>query len=168
MKTLTAALALVALSATAAFAESASSSDRHFVRVAMEGGFSEVAMARQALARTNDPDSRAFAQQMIADHTRGNAQLAHIASTLGLDAPQRPSAGAREEMDRLGNLPPDAFAREYLAYEVMDHQDDIEAFREERASTANWRLRNYTDGSLLVLREHLRLAQAGDEHVQDM
>lgn len=68
-------------------AATGSMTPQHFVNQAVWGGDKEVALGRLALERSQNPDVRAFAQRMIADHSRANNRLITIADNEGLSYP---------------------------------------------------------------------------------
>ena len=52
-----------------------------FVNQAAQDGMTEVAVGKAALARSQDPSVRSFAQRMVNDHGKANAELASIATS---------------------------------------------------------------------------------------
>jgi len=160
MKTLAAIIIASAFAgSTALAAMGITPADRHFIRSAMEGGVSEIALAQQVLRQTSDPTARAFAHRMIRDHSQNDRQLEQVAQSLGMNPPQHPDSDAQQEMQQLAGMRPEAAAREYLRYEVSDHHKDIADFTQELSTTSNDQIRSYVQASLPVLHAHLRLAE---------
>src|SRR5581483_11313460 len=58
-----------------------------FVSDAVWGGDKEVALGKLAQERSQNPDVKAFGQQMIRDHSRANQQLITICDREGLSYP---------------------------------------------------------------------------------
>jgi len=159
MKTLVVILTLAVTGSAALATMNLSPSDRHFVRKAMEGGVSEIVLAREVARRTGDPTARGFASRMIRDHSQNDEQLETVAQSLGMNPPQQPDAETRQEIQRLTGMSAQAVAQEYLRYEVRDHRKDIADFQEELSTTSNDQIRAYVQQSLPVLHAHLRLAE---------
>jgi putative membrane protein len=73
------------LFAGGAMAQEMSAQD--FVTEAASGGLFEVQSSQLALEQAQRDDVRTFAQQMVADHTAANDELATVAGELGLTMP---------------------------------------------------------------------------------
>src|SRR5437764_14545668 len=55
--------------------------DAQFAEKASGAGLAEVNLARLAVERASRPEIKEFAQRMLADHTKANAQLIQVANT---------------------------------------------------------------------------------------
>ncbi|MBV8600767.1 MAG: DUF4142 domain-containing protein [Candidatus Eremiobacteraeota bacterium] len=159
MKYLVATFTLLAFTGAAAVAQPVSSVDRHFLNSAMEGGVAEIALAHTVMQRTSDPTAHAFAQRMIRDHSKNDAQLAAVAQSFGIRPSHELPPEAADEQTKLQGLSGAAAAREYLTYEVKDHHKDIKDFSDELGATSQPTIRAYVQSSLPVLHTHLRLAE---------
>ena len=81
------ALAQVSSSALAADAESSVPEPAVFVQQAAQAGLTEIEAAKVALSKSEDPGIRSFAQRMVKDHGKANVELASLAMTKGITAP---------------------------------------------------------------------------------
>src|SRR5262245_31263559 len=61
-----------------------------FVKKAGQGSATEVAMGQLAMQKATNPQVRAFAQEMVADHTKANKQLMAAAKAKGIEVPDKP------------------------------------------------------------------------------
>jgi putative membrane protein len=64
------------------------SSDRKFVMEAAHGGMMEVALGRTAVDKATNSDVKQFAQRMVDDHSKANAELQQLASQKGITLPE--------------------------------------------------------------------------------
>src|ERR1044071_4978736 len=62
-------------------------SDRKFVMEAAHGGMMEVALGRTAVDKATNADVKQFAQRMVDDHSKANAELQQLASQKGITLP---------------------------------------------------------------------------------
>jgi len=65
----------VALGAQESGTRTVSDGDKTFVKEAASGGLAEVKLGEIALKRSSDAEVKAFAQRMIDDHSRADAEL---------------------------------------------------------------------------------------------
>ncbi len=164
------ALAGAALAQTAAPAGSPASSaqvapaqhvlsraDRDFVDNAARGGLAEIELSKLANKSVN-PDVRRFADKMITDHTKANAQLTMIAKTDGLTPPDTLDIEHRRLRDKLANEHDGSFDRDYAHAMVGDHDQAIRLFQREEQSGGNAQLREFARNTLPTLQEHRRMA----------
>src|SRR5512132_1694252 len=83
-----------------------------FLRDAIQGNYSEVALGRMVQNRAVSPDVRRFGAMLVRDHSKSLAQAQHIARRLHLRIPARLSPEARAEQHRLQTLRGRDFDRE--------------------------------------------------------
>ncbi len=75
----------VALGMASMHVLAASSND--FVDSATESGIAEVVTGNLAQEKSKNPEIKAFAQQMVTDHTQANQKLGDIARSLDISVP---------------------------------------------------------------------------------
>ena len=100
------------------------SADVEFVRRAAEGGMKEVELGKLATDKASSEEVRAFGKQMVADHSKSNAELMALASMPPPSAPPKPE-------ENLSGLSGVAFDRAYMAKIVTDHETTVELFEAE-------------------------------------
>jgi putative membrane protein len=152
-------LALAGASASlAADAERAVPEPSVFVTKAAQAGMTEVAVGKVALAKSQDPSIRSFAERMIKDHTKANTELASIASTKGIDAPKQLDAEHQAMVDTLSSKSGAEFDREYSQHMNMDHSKAIALF-EGAAKSSDADVAGFAKKTLPTLKEHKKLAE---------
>ncbi|NGZ82863.1 DUF4142 domain-containing protein [Duganella aceris] len=117
------ALALALLGATAAHAQGLSRGDQKILRALAQANMAEVAAGHIALKRSTTQDVKAFAQQMVDDHTKGLQAVQEVAQSKNFTLPTEPDAKHKKMAARLDKLSGAAFDKVYLANAgVSDHK----------------------------------------------
>ena len=119
MKRIASALATLVLGMSLAHA---ASTEQAFVTQAAQGGLAEVELGQLALARGASRAVKAFAQTMVEDHRKANADLEKVAAAAGASVPTEPSTAHKAVADRLGSLSGNEFDVAYSTQMVADHE----------------------------------------------
>jgi len=160
------AAALVALTGPAAAQiQLVNEADREFVSKAATGGTAEVELGRVATQRAVRPSVRSFAERMVADHGRANAELAAFARRKGLEVPTALEPSQQAMRDRLSGLSGPDFDRAYMSEIVRDHTEDIALFERAAEISSDPDLKAWAARSLPMLRDHLALARQVNSEV---
>lgn len=135
---------------------------RDFFREAASGDMFEVESSRMALDKSSREEVRAFARQMIDDHTLTTRQLADVGSPRGFGLPMRPGITNVEKLDRLKTLSGASFDRQYVMDQVMAHRDAVRLFQTVIASSNADMVpfQSFAAQTLPKLRLHLQHAEA--------
>jgi putative membrane protein len=101
--------------------------DPQIAHIAYTAGAIDIAAAKQALAKTHNPQVKAFAEEMVRDHTAVNDKALALVKKLGVTPEDNPTsqalkANADKELKKLGALSGPAFDRAYVANEVAYHK----------------------------------------------
>lgn len=155
-------LALAGASSAAAVAADAKSvpvpAPATFVKKAAQDGMTEVEVGKVALAKSQDPSVRSFAQRMVNDHGKANAELSLIAQAKGIDVPKELDAEHQSMVDALSAKSGSEFDRQYSQHMNMDHHKAIELFEgASRSSDAD--LARFAKKTLPTLKQHKQLAE---------
>lgn len=133
-----------------------------FAQQAAASGLFEVESSRLAMDRSNHDGIRAFARQMVQDHTAGNQRLMALARANGSD-PMPMMTGQQEQMIvQLQPLSGRDFDRQYLANQILGHQETIRLYEAARTSSdpGMQPYRDFAAQTLPMLEQHLQHAQA--------
>lgn len=130
-----------------------------FLMDAYRDGLSEIQLSRLALQKTMNSDVRNFAQRMIDDHTRVNADIMQLAQSKNISLPTDLSAEQKTEADRLAGLSGEAFDRAYMASNVATHEKDVAAARLQARQGSDADVRMLAVATLPILELHLALAE---------
>jgi len=127
--------------------------------VAQSDGY-ELAAAQTALAQSRNPQVRAFAERMVADHEQMDQALRDATRASGL-VPPRPQVGGDQSsfLAALQSLRGDEFDREYGRQQMLAHTSALTVVRSyaEKGSDAN--LRSMAASSAPIIERHLQAAR---------
>lgn len=138
-----------------------SSADRNFFMQAAMSGMKEVELSRLAVTRASSDALRQFAQQMVDDHTRTNAELMQLASSKGVSLPAAPDAKLQAMLTRMGALSGAGFDRAYHKEAgVNEHQKAVKLFERTSTRAQDADVRAFAARTLPALRMHLSMAQS--------
>jgi len=129
-----------------------------FVKKAAQDGMTEVAAGKVALAKSQDPEVRSFAERMVADHGKANAELTSIAKAKGLEVPKELDAEHQSMVDALSAKSGSEFDREYSKHMNMDHGKAVALFEAASRST-DADVASFAKKTLPTLKQHKQLAE---------
>jgi putative membrane protein len=133
--------------------------DRLFTTLAAQGGMAEVDLGKLAQQKSRNEAVNAFAQQMIDDHGKSNAQLAQLAKQAGLSLPSGPSPDQLQTRQKLLMLSQGQFEAEYMRVQVTEHQKTVQLLLWVIASGENPDLQRFASDTLPTVLHHLQRAQ---------
>jgi putative membrane protein len=107
--------------------QAATPTDPQIAHIAYTAGQLDIDAAQQALNKSKNQDVRAFAQQMVGDHTAVNEQALALVKKLKVTPEDNPTSKtltqqAEATRNKLGNLNGAAFDRAYVDSEVAYHK----------------------------------------------
>lgn len=152
------ALASASSAVMAAEAESTPPNLPTFVSKAAQAGMTEVEVGKLALEKSTDPAIRGFAQKMVDDHSKANAELAQIASAKGVTPPKKLDAEHQAMVNSFKNVPAADFDRQYSQHMNMDHTKAIALF-ESASQAEDPQLAEFAQKTLPTLKVHKQLAE---------
>src|SRR5262245_21410519 len=124
---------LLFVTAAASAVQAAKPTDPQIAHIAYTAGQIDVEAAKQALDKSKNNDVRAFAQQMVGDHTMVNNQALALVKKLNVKPEDNPtSQGLTKQADatrnKLASLNGAAFDKAYVDNEVAYHKTVNTAF----------------------------------------
>jgi len=143
--------------ALAAAAEDTPPAPTVFVQKAAQDGMTEVELGKVALEKSQNAQVREFAQRMVADHGKANAELAALAKQKGIEAPKKLDAEHQAMVKTLSGKDGATFDAEYSRHMNMDHSKAISLFEAASESTDK-DLAGFARKTLPTLKEHKQLA----------
>lgn len=129
-----------------------------FLNHAMEGGLTEVAASKLAVANSTNQDVVSFAKMMIADHSKADSTLQSIKDDQLVTAKDTISGEHQEILDSLATKKGADFDKAYLAMMVKDHDEAVELFT-EATSDKNIPIHYFAKDNLPTIQEHLKKAE---------
>jgi putative membrane protein len=171
IKTLSAAAAALAAASLAGSAMAADAgakpNDAQIAHIAYTAGEIDVAAGKQALAKSKNPTVRAFAEQMVRDHTAVNKQALALVAKLKVKPQDNATSkalsdGAKAKREQLAKLSGPAFDKAYADNEVAYHKTVNGALETQLIPGAqNAELKSLLQTGLKLFKEH----QAHAEHL---
>lgn len=138
---------------------------RKLVTLIGQGGMAEVAAGQLAQRRAKAVSVRTFADHMVTDHTKGNADLAAAARQANIALPTEMAPKDQDQINAMGGMADTAFDQAYIQGQIKDHQSMIELHRQLQTVPVP-ALADYARTTLPKLEEHLRMAQSVDQELK--
>lgn len=136
------------------------SADKSFLEDAAQGGNTEVAGSKLALEKSKNADVKAFATQMIKDHTAVGEALAALAKSKGYTPPTEPSLMQKGELKAL-DVTDDSFDSMYARrIGVAAHESTIKLFEKAAKDAKDPDIKAFAQKTLPSLQSHLEMAKA--------
>lgn len=134
-------------------------SDVCFAQQAALGDLFEIQSSQLALTRASSPDVRAYAQQLIVDHTAASQRLKTLAAQLQVPLPAAPQGPHATKLAELRSLQGAAFDQAYMTAQVAAHEQAVSLFTAYSRSGNQPQLRAHAVQTLPHLRMHLERAR---------
>lgn len=155
-------MSLTLFVACVAFASQAHArSDASFMKAAAHAGAAEVEASKLAQTKAGNADVKAFADTMVADHTKVADELKALAATKNVTLPDGPSVKQKAEIKLIDAGDNDKFDARYAkTFGVKAHQDTIKLFEDAAKNAKDPEVKAWADKTLPGLRHHLEMARA--------
>ena len=126
----------------------------------MEGGMAEVMFGNLALEQSTAEPVRKFAEMLVLEHQKANNELEKMVKKKNYaNLPSGPSASAKEEHKRIGNLSGAEFDKAFAKYMVEEHEKTINVFLRQIESGKDKQLKTWAGKTLPTLQKHLEQAK---------
>lgn len=133
--------------------------DKAFLRDAIRGDNSEIALGKLAAEKGASEGVKTFGTTLATDHAMAKDEAAAVAKTMNVTVTDKIKPEASEEMTKLDKLSGTAFDKEFVAYMVKDHEKDVAAFK-EKAAEGGTAVPMLAGKTLPTLEKHLQTAQS--------
>ena len=137
----------------------AASDPATFVKTAALGGMTEVEASKLAVSKSQDPKVRAFAQQMVKDHTAANAELKDLAARKGWTVPTSLDSEHKAAVQKLSAKSGAAFDEAYSNQMMEDHEKTIALF-EGATKSSDKDVAAFAKKTLPTLERHKKMADS--------
>ena len=143
-----------------AMADNLAERDQEFLEQAAQNGHAEMSASRLALTKARNPKVRVFAQRMIDDHQRVDAELTSLAASKKYTPPKEPSMLQKGKEMLIANLGDDSFDQRYMnQMGVQAHEETVRLFEEASRDARDPDVKAFASKHLPALREHLKAAR---------
>jgi putative membrane protein len=152
---------IVAIAAGHAFADNAAvdSTDKSFLQNAYEDGLAEVKMGELGQNKSANADVKAFATQMVTDHSAANGELKTLSDNKKVSLSTDPSLIAQGKAKLLDARSGTSFDKAFADDMVSDHKKAVEAFEKAANEAKDPDVKAFAAKTLPTLRHHLSMAE---------
>jgi len=135
-------------------APTASAADQKFAQQAASSDQFEIQSSQLALQKSHSARVRAFAQQMIDEHTATTQKLSALAGTKGMTVDGALDPTQQQTLASLQNSR-SGFDRAYLRAQVNGHDTALSAFQTKASGGSDPDVRSFAQQTAPTIQEHL-------------
>jgi len=129
-----------------------------FVHEAAVSDMFEIQSSQLAVDKLNGQE-KAFADQMIKDHTKTSSELKDLAAQANVAVPAAMDSSHQSMLDKLKSLSGDDFRKTYFSDQVSGHKDAVSLFQRYGQGGENAKIKAWASTTLPILQHHLSMAQ---------
>lgn len=136
--------------------------DNTFILKASQSNRAEIEMGNLALAKGMDGGVKSFAQMMVMDHTKAQADLQNVVNSVNTSTNINDSLDTDQKAMRalLQSLSGAAFDSAYVDGQVMGHQKTLAAIDAEIAGGQNAQVKGYATSNRPIVQMHKDMADS--------
>jgi putative membrane protein len=147
------------LSAPALAQETAAQTPQAFTNMAASSNMFEIMSSKAALEKATSAEAKAFAEHMVADHTKAGEEMKPAAEAEGVTVPDRLDEKHQAQLDKLTPLEGENFDQAYIAAQLAAHEEAVALFKGYAAGGAPGTMKEFAAKTLPTLEEHLAEVQ---------
>ena len=144
---------------TAEAMEAAMTTAKGFAERAASSNQFEIQSSQLAMEKTQTPEVRTFAEQMVADHTAAGEKMMAAAKASGIEAPTALMPDHQALLDSLGGTAADSFDNAYVQAQLAAHQEAVALFEGYSQRGEEGELKTFATETLPTLQAHLAALQ---------
>lgn len=134
--------------------------ENNFINEAAVGGMAEVELGKLASSKTQNPDIKKFAQMMVVDHSKANAELMMLAKKKDMMPPSEIDAKHQAVIEEMATLSGAEFDKAYVSEMLADHENDVKMFQAQAQSSKDTDLKAFAAKTLPTLEKHLEMIRS--------
>jgi len=134
----------LAVALSAGMSSAFAATDNDFVDNAAAGGIAEIETSRLALEKSQSADIKAFANQMITDHSKANDELAAIAKANDIEVPDTTTL-VKQAKEKILDMRDESFDAAYANNQVKAHEETIELFKKQANTVTDDKAKGATE-----------------------
>jgi len=133
--------------------------DQAFIKDAISDNLLEVQLGQIAQDKATDDQVKAFASQMVKDHTQALTRLRTIAKSANVEVQDQLKPVHQAKLSEMQKLPADAFTRKYAIGQYGHHVMDVLEFSYQSQNAQRPEVKQFASETLPKLRQHQEHAQ---------
>lgn len=135
-------------------------SDAEFATKAAVGGMAEVELGKLALTKTSNAKIKEFANMMVSDHGKANADLMAVAKTKNITLPAVVDDEHKQKMADLEKKTGADFDKAYVSTMVDGHKSTLKLMQDEAANGKDADLKAFAGKTAPVVQAHLTMIES--------
>lgn len=140
------------------------SEDREMFEDLVHASLAEIEAGRLALDKTQNPQVRSFAQQMLDEHSRALQQLQQLGQKKQFNVPTEADFQHKAIVTALRMLSGEAFDRQYIRQAgVRDHRRAVDLLRKMEQTARDPDMKAHAGQALPGVQRHLAMARELDQ-----
>lgn len=137
-----------------------SSGDEKALKDMAQANINEIAAAKIALSKAQSSEVKAFAQQMVEDHSSALTKVQAVAQQKGVVVPTEPDAKHKAMAARLEKQSGSAFDKMYMENAgTKDHKMVLSTLQSDSSKIKDPDVKALADAHMPVVEQHLKSAQ---------
>lgn len=134
--------------------------DATFLKDAARAGLTEIEGSKLAVSKATSPQVKAFADQMVTDHTKVAEQVKALAAAKNVELPTEPSVMQKAQLKLVDAAKGASFDERYASrIGVAAHEDTVKLFRKASTEAKDPEVKSLAAQTLPALEHHLKMAQ---------
>lgn len=142
--------------------------DKDFLMKASQSDFTEMKFSQLALQKATNPKVKAYAQKMIDDHTKLEAEMKPFADKLGVTPVTELDAEHQQKYDALNQMSGMDFDKTYMTGMAQDHHVALDLFKSEEKSASDPSMKPVVAKGEKVVAMHTKMADMAVEKMSTM
>lgn len=131
-----------------------------FLTEAAQGGMAEIELGRLAATKAQNAEIKKYAQMMVDDHSKANAELKTLAAKKNVTLPADSGATHKAILDKLKGLTGADFDKAYVEEMVEDHEKDVAEFKDQAEDSPDPDVKAFAAKTLPIFQKHLDAIKA--------
>jgi putative membrane protein len=129
--------------------------DAQFLTKAASGGMLEVELGKQVVARAVTPQAKEFAQKMVDDHSKGNAELMSLATKKNITLPTTLGEEHAKVLKHVTDEKSIKMDQEYMKEMLEDHEEDVKEYTDASIKATDPDIKAFAAKNIPMLKMHL-------------
>ncbi|MFT3705329.1 MAG: DUF4142 domain-containing protein [Agriterribacter sp.] len=131
-----------------------------FLVKAADGGLTEVEAAKVGETKAENMHVKAFAKEMIKDHSAVNDEVKSLAAKLNITLPGAPSEDHQKKVTDLSGKKPKDFDKDFMDMMVSDHKSTLDLFKDVSDDDIDADVKTFVNATIPKLEAHLAMADS--------
>lgn len=132
--------------------------DKQFLMTASQGDLTEITLSKLALTKSSNSQVKAYAQRMIADHTKLESAMKPFADQMSVPPATALNPEHQQLLDQLQPLSGADFDKQYMSDMDTSHHATLDAFKSELSTTQDAQLKPTVMKGEKVVAKHTEMA----------